>query len=355
MNELEKYKTTPLQKLGRYKSLIIFAVIMAVLPFLGFNQYGIHVLIMMLFWAYMATSWSVLGGKLGHFAMGNGIYMALGAYITGALYKYGNMTPWLGIILAGILSAVIAVIVSLPCFRLRGTYYSLATTAVLFIGKTLIVNNQFIFGLDFGGSLGFRIAYNKGFMNMAFKNKEPYYFIILGMFVIAMFVMISLNYNKTGYYFSAIKTNQEAAEAAGVNTTLYKCIGQAICTFFTAAGGGFYMMFIMFLDPSRILVYALSIEILLYAVVGGMATTWGPAIGAIILYPLSEVLRVTFSDTGSLSKAIYALIFMLVVFFAPQGVQPALAKLLDKIGVTGFFAKIKSKLFKKTAASEEVE
>lgn len=322
-NNLQSYKSTPKEILLRYKSLFIVGAILAVVPvILTGNEYLIHAGVMMLWWAYMATAWNIMGGLLGHFAMGNGIYMAIGAYVTGALFKYAGMSPWIGMIIAALITCVISCLAALPCFRLRGTYYALSTVALLFIGKTIITNEKYIFGIDFGAALGFRIPYVGGFANLQFVAKTPYYFVMLGLFLLAVALVITINYSKIGYYFGAIKSNQEAAEAVGVNTTRYKLLAQFICTFLTAVGGGFYVMFLLYLDPARVLQYGFSIEILLFAIVGGLGTVWGPAVGAFILYPLSEFMRVAFGDAGSLSKAGYALIFMLVVFFMPKGIFP---------------------------------
>lgn len=341
-NNLQSYKSSPKEILGRYKSIFIVGALLSLIPIaFGSSAYLVHTLTMMIFWAYMATAWNVMGGFLGHFAMGNGIYMAIGAYVTGALFKFGGVSPWIGMILAALITCVISCAVALPCFRLRGTYYSLSTVALLFIFRIIINNNKYIFGIDFGGPFGMRINFEEGFVNMHFVEKAPYYFIILGMLLLSIALLITLTYSKVGYYFSAIKTNQEAASAVGVNTVKYKLLAQFICTFLTAAGGGFYVMFILFLDPLRVMEYSFSIEILLYAVVGGLGTVWGPAVGAFLLYPISEILRVSFgSDVASLSKALYALIFMLVVFFMPKGVFPAMAGLVKKA------------LRKKTAAKE---
>ena len=332
MDNLQSYKSTPKDIFLRYKSLLIVTAILAVLPLaLGSSQYLIHAGVMMLWWGYMATAWNVMGGLLGHYAMGNGIYMAVGAYVTGALFKYAGMSPWLGMIVAALITCVISCLAALPCFRLRGTYYALSTVALLFIGKTVITNEQYIFGIDFGASLGFRVPYVGGFANMQFVNKEPYFYIMLALFALAIALVITINYSKVGYYFGAIKSNQEAAEAVGVDTTKYKLLAQFICTFLTAVGGGFYVMFLLYLDPSRVLQYGFSIEILLFAIVGGLGTVWGPAVGAFILYPLSEFMRVAFGDAGSLSKAGYALIFMLIVFFMPKGVFPWMAAKTNEI------------------------
>lgn len=346
MNTLQSYKSTPKEIILRYKALLIVTAILAIVPIaLGNYPYLVHAGIMMLWWAYMASAWNIMGGYLGHAAMGNGIYMAIGGYITGALFKYGGVSPWIGMIIGALITCVISCLVAMPCFRLRGTYYALSTVALLFIGRTIIINETTIFGINFGGAQGFRILFGEGgAASMLFSTKAPYYYIVLGLFFIIIALNITLNYSKIGYYFGAIKSNQEAAEAVGVATTRYKLLAQFICSFFTAIGGGVYMMLLLYLDPNRVLQYGFSIEILLFAFVGGLGTVWGPAIGAFILYPLGEGMRVAFNNAASLSKATYALIFILVVFFMPKGIAPWVGNKISQLK-----AKAKSKKTTKEA------
>ena len=141
--------------------------------------------------------------------------------------------------------------------------------------------------------------------------------------LIIIAVSIAIKRSKTGYYFSAVNTNQDAARALGVNATAYKLKAQFISVFFTAVGGGFYVMYIMYLDPTRVLSYSMSIQILLYAIVGGVNTIWGPVLGGLILYPINEGLRTVIGTSASgLSTALYGLLLMLVIYFMPKGVMP---------------------------------
>ena len=324
--------------LSAYGSILLVAAVLAIIPLFMKTQYKVQTLTMMLLWAYMATSWNIVGGSIGLFGLGNGVYMALGGYLTVTLHRYFNISPWIGMLIAAVVVATISCIITFPCFRLKGTYYSLSTVAVLMIGKTLITNNREMFGLVIGGAAGLKMPYRGGFANMQFVKKEPYFYIMLAFFVILLLVTTKIRYSKMGYYFSAIKANQDAAETLGVNTSKYKLYAQFIAVAFTAIGGAFYGELVLFLDPARILSYGFSLEIVLYAIVGGLGTLWGPAVGAFILYPVSEFLRVQFGDAGSLSKAFYAVIFMVVVFFMPQGIFPALKKL-----ITELFYKLKQK------------
>ena len=311
------------EDLKAYRSLLIFAVVLAVIPVFTSANYVIHTIIMMMFFAYLASAWNIIGGFAGQFALGNGVYIGIGAYIAVCLFKYNGITPWISLIIAGVISGLIGMLVSYPCFKLRGTYYALATAAVLHIVMIFMKNNNTVLGYETGGPMGIKLSWEGGFMNMQFVEKVPYYYIMLGLLVIIIAVSIYIKNSRSGFYFAAVNTNQEAAKSLGVNATAYKLRAQFLSSFFTAVGGGFYVIYIMYLDPTRVLSYALSIQILLYAIVGGVNTVWGPIMGGLVLYPLSEVLRTAIGTSATgLSTALYGLLLMLVIFFMPQGVLP---------------------------------
>jgi len=311
----------------RYKWLAAFAVALCIVPIFVKDQYAVHTLVMTLMFTFLASSWNILGGFIGRFALGNGVYIGLGGYITALLFKQNHISPWIGLIIAALVAGLLSMVLSYPCFKLQGSYYVLSTVAVLYVFQIIILNEQKIFGYETGASMGLRVPWRGGAANMQFEDKTVYYFIIAVLLVLAIGISIHIKNSKTGYYFSAINTNQEAAEALGVNTMRYKLKAQFISAALTAVGGGFYVMFIMFLDPTRVLSYSFSIEIMLYAVVGGIDTVWGPVFGTLILYPINESLRTALGTSfAGLSTAIYGLILMLVVYFMPRGVFPWLAE-----------------------------
>lgn len=314
----------------QYGALLIFAIIFALVP-LFVREYSIHMVIMMMFFAYLASAWNIIGGFAGQFALGNGVYIGIGGYIAAVLYKFVGVTPWVGLIIAGLIAGIIGMLISYPCFKLRGTYFALASAAVLYVVKLFMTANNTVLGFETGGSMGIKIAYEGGFWNMQFVHKTPYYYIMLILLVIVIAVSIFIKNSKAGYYFAAISTNQEAASSLGVNTTAYKLRAQFLSSFFTAVGGGFYAIYIMYIDPTRVLSYGMSIQILLYAIVGGANTVWGPVLGGLILYPLNETLRTAIGTQGAgISATLYGLLLMLVIAFMPSGVLPWISEKVNR-------------------------
>lgn len=311
------------QTIKRYKELFIFAVILLVLPLFINANYVIHMIIMTMFFAYLSSAWNIIGGFAGQFALGNGVYLGIGGYITACLLKYNGVTPWIGLLIAGMITGLLGMLVSYPCFKLRGTYYALSTVAVLYVAKIIMTNNVNVLGYNTGGPMGLRLSYIGGFGNMQFISKVPYYYIMVVLLIIVIAVSIIIKNSKPGFYLAAINTNQDAARSLGVNATAYKLFAQFLSSFFTAVGGGFYVMYIMYLDPMRLLGYSMSIQILLYAIIGGAGTIWGSVLGSVVLYPISEWLRTIIgTDASGLSIALYGLILMLVIYFMPKGVIP---------------------------------
>lgn len=305
-----------------YRILVVFAILLAVLP-IFLKEYTVHMVIMMMFFAYLSSAWNIIGGYAGQFALGNGVYIGIGGYITACLFKFNGVTPWIGLIIAGIIAGVIGMLIGYPCFKLRGTYYALATVAVLYVVRIYMTTTNTVLGYETGGSMGLRLSYKGGFANMQFVSKVPYYYIMLALLIIIIAISIYIKNSRTGYYFAAVNTNQDAARSLGVNATGYKLRAQFLSSFFTAVGGGFYVIYIMYLDPTRVLSYSMSIQILLYAIVGGANTVWGPIMGGLILYPASEALRTAIGTSAAgLSTALYGLMLMLVIVFMPRGVLP---------------------------------
>ncbi len=317
--------------------IFVLIVILSLLPLGLKSSFMVHTMIIILLNAYYAVSWNILGGFTGHFSLGNGAYIAIGGYVTGLLYTYNGITPWLGIIIGGVIAGLISLVISYPCFRLRGSYYTLSTMALLQVINIIVMSQPIILGYDTGGSRGMSVPWNGSFWAMQFVSKVPYYYIIVVLLFILMLASTYIKNSKTGYYFTAICTNQEAAASLGVPVLGYKLRAQFISAFFSALGGGFYCMFFTYLDPSRLLGASFSIEIMLLAVVGGMGQVWGPIAGAFIMVPISEYLRGALpTQLSGLPSVIYGAILMLVIFFLPTGLLDPIVKWVKKLWQKAF-------------------
>lgn len=305
----------------------------ALIPLFVTNNLAMQYIINMLIFAYFATAWNIIGGYAGQLALGNGVYVGIGAYVSTILFAYEGITPWIGMLAGGVIAALLALIIGSITFRLSGSYFALATVAMLHIIRLTFLSNNYMFGYHTKGALGISLPWRgNSIINMQFEEKAGYFYIILALLVAAGAFSYRIKTSKMGYYLQAINTNPEAASSLGVNVMGMKLKASMISAFMTAVGGSFYVQFLNVLDPSRILGYDMSVQILLFAIIGGKGTLWGPIIASLIMTPLQDVLRgIVGASISGLAQAIYGLVLMLFIYFLPAGLWPAIIKLYNKI------------------------
>ncbi len=322
---------------------MLLVMILAPLVFdLGLSRMSI--LISVLLYMYWASSWNIMGGYTGLFSLGNGIFIGVGAYMTGALYIYAGISPFIGVIIAGLLTGVFSLIIGYPTFRLQSIFYTLATFALLLVMKIIFMSFKTILGVETGGSDGFKFAAANDPINMQFSSKLPYYYIILALLVIVILVSYYISHSRRGYYFRAISANESAAASLGVNVLSMKMQAQFISAFFSAVGGGFYCMFINYVDPSKMFGVDLSINIMIMCVVGGANTLWGPVIGAGLLYTINRVVTMYApSSLNGLATLTFGVILMVCVFFLPGGLLPFMDEMKEKRAIARQKAALKKK------------
>lgn len=292
-------------------------------------QFGINILM----YAMAAAAWNIIGGYAGQLALGNGVYFGIGAFVSSVLFVYNGISPWIGMLIAGLIAGAIALVLGSITFRLKGSYYALSTVALLFVIKMLFTANTYILGYKTNGALGMTIPWTgESFANMMFLDKSWYYYIIFGLLIITLLISNYINKSKVGYYLAALNTNPDAAASLGVNVMGMKLLAGFVAAFLTAVCGTFYAFVIQIVDPARVLGYDLSVQIMLYAVVGGMGTLWGPVAAAVIMVPLNDLLRARLGSAMSgLSTVIYGLILCLIVYFMPDGIWGPISHLGDRL------------------------
>lgn len=310
---------------------VIILIVLLILPrFLSNFMLGLAILI--LFWAYLGESWNILGGYTGQFSFGHAAFYGLGAYTSTWLLVNLGVNPWLGMILGGLLAMTFGLFTGFLSFRygLRGPYFALATFAFAEMLRLIAVNWEVV-----NKSRGIQVPLCDcdSWLRFQFETtKMPYYYIILGMVIVAILVTFLIDRSKMGYYFKAIRENEEAAAALGVNPLRYKLIAMAISSFMTALGGTFYSQYLFFIDPGIVFGVHNSVEILLRPIIGGVGTVLGPVVGALVLTPLSEWTRFIirqppdflpflqpFQGRSGVDVMIFGFILMVVIIYLPDG------------------------------------
>lgn len=292
-------------------------------------QFGINIIM----YAMAAAAWNIIGGYAGQLALGNGVYFGIGAFVSSVLFVYNDVSPWIGMLIAGLISGVISLLLGFITFRLKGSYYALSTVALLFIIKMLFTSNTYILGFKTNGALGLTVPWTgESFLSMMFLDKTWYYYIIFGLFVITLLISNYIDKSKMGYYLAAINTNPEAASSLGVNVMGMKLRAGFASAFLTAVCGTFYAFVIQIVDPARVLGYDLSVQIMLYAVIGGRGTLWGPVLAAVIMVPLNDILRAQLgSSMAGLSTVLYGLTLCLIVYFMPDGLWKPISQFGNRL------------------------
>lgn len=312
--------------------LILVLLVVAILfPQIVAQPYFIQIAVTVLFYCYWSSAWNIIGGYAGQFALGNGVYIGIGAYVAVLFKQEGFGSPWIGMLLGAVVSVIFAFIVSKPCFKLSGTYFSLATVAFLHIVRYIVLGFNTIFGMKTNGGIGMMIPYTGRWQDMQFS-KTGFYYLVLVMLILILVVSNAIRTSKMGYYLSAIKTNQGAASTIGVNVPKYKMIAQCISACCLALGGAVYAHFLLNVSPYKVLGYDLSLEVMIYCVIGGAGTLWGPVFGAFILGIVNEFLRVQLgSNIAPLAAVFYGVALILIVRFAPGGLHQLGQMLINKV------------------------
>jgi branched-chain amino acid transport system permease protein len=225
-----------------------------------------------------------------------------------------------------LLAVAVSVVIGLPVFRLRGHYFAIATIALGEIAAAVASSWDFI-----GGASGLTIPFVRdangrptdSWVWFQFnQNKLPYYFIAFALMVLLALLTIWLDRNKAGFYFRAIKNDQDAARSLGVNALHYKLLALILSAGFTALLGSFYAQYLLFIDPDTTLALSLSILISLIAILGGVNTIWGPILGAFIMIPLGQLTRSQFGGSGrAVDLLLYGALIVLISVFQPSGLM----------------------------------
>ena len=313
----------------RYMVYGVLAAIALLLPQLFQNPYGLQVFILMFIYAGAAGAWHIGGGYAGQISLGHVAFFGIGAYTSTLLYTRFEITPWVGMVAGGLLAAVVAGLISWPCFRLRGPFFTLATLAFSEVLRLLCIWARPVTG----GSVGVSILFKPGFAAMQFYGKAPWYYLSLGLMILIVVISALIARSKFGAYLTALKEDHDAAEALGVHTAFYKICAIAISGFLTALCGTVYAQLMLYIEPSSVFPSTLSIQFAMLAVVGGSGTVWGPVLGSCIITPLNELLRGWLGGSmQGFNFVILGIGIILVVTFMPNGLVHAIGEGITKLG-----------------------
>ena len=313
--------------------LALVAVVAFGLPLVMQSATYLHILILLYFYAYLTTSWNLVGGFAGVLPLGHSAFVGIGAYASTMLYLQYGISPWLGMFVGGILAAVAGLIIGYPTLKMRGAYFALCTIAFAEGLRVMVENIDKLGPFKLNGPRGLQIPpLNVGFASFQFSSKVPYYYTILIMLVLVLALTHLIARSKLGYSLNAGGEEPEAAEALGVNVARCKLIAMLLSSFLTALAGTFYAQLTLFIYPKSVIGLDLSFEIAFIALIGGRGSISGPVLGALLLRPLSDFTRIYFGDKlPGLHLVIFGLALVLVMIFQPRGIQEPLSRFYNRM------------------------
>lgn len=278
------------------------ALAMATVPWWGsavLIQYGINALIL----ATLAQSWNIIGGYTGYPSFGNSVFYGLGAYGTAIAMAHFHLPFAAGLALGAALAVSFSLVLGLPVLRLRGHYFAIATLGLAEV-MTAIVSNLGIAGR------------NVGLVLPLLRGDALFFELALGLLLCATLTVAWLSRSRFGFGLIAIRENEEAATAMGIDATRYKALAFALCSVFAALAGGIHAYWITYLDPDSAFDIALNVKMIIMAVLGGPGTVFGPVLGALLLSGISEVLA---SRITSLASLFFGVVIVVAIVFMPRG------------------------------------
>ncbi len=294
----------------------LFILILLVYPWVVTNRYWMNLMITTFMFVSLGQAWNWVGGYAGQISFGHAAFFGLGAYTSTLLLTKWGVNPWLGMLAGGLVAIAVAFLIGWPVFRLQGHYFAIATIALGEILRIGFDNWQWV-----GGASGIELPIMESSLrNFQFFSKVPYYFIALALAALTYLISWWMVNAKVGYYLRAIREDQDAARALGVNPTKYKYIALMLSAMITAFVGTFYAQYILFIDPASTMALDLSILISLVAVLGGAGSFWGPLLGAFILIPINELTRSFLGGGGrAYNLIIYGALIIAIAVWQPGG------------------------------------
>jgi branched-chain amino acid transport system permease protein len=240
-----------------------------------------------------------------------------------------DLTPWLGMFAGAGLAAALGAIIGYLGFRfgLRGFYFVLLTVAFAEVCRILVSNID-----PLGGALGLYITFTGNPRQFQFQDQRVYYYIALALMLLATGVVALIERRRFGIYLGAIREDEAACEALGVNTFKYKMLAMVVSSALTGLGGAFYAFYLFTVQPNTVFGIPLSVEIIIRPIIGGAGTLFGPILGSFILTPLGELSRQYFGQSGlhGAHLIVYGVLLVSVVLFLPQGAYPYLRRLFKR-------------------------
>ena len=305
------------------------------------NRYAVDIMIRTFLWAGLALAWNIAGGYAGLISFGHAAFFGIGAYTSTILLLNYGVPPWFGTLAGALIAGCGGALLARVCARLRGPFFILSTLAAGEVVRIAALNWRTLTG----GSEGLEIAPVPSVVNMVFKSQWPYATIIVA-YMLAMFALsVWIEQTRYGYYLFATRDDEDGASAIGINPRHTRTAAMAVSAATAAIGGTLFAQYFLYLDPTHVISPDISFQFALICAVGGLGTASGPVFGALIIVPLSELLRGFLSQsTSGLHLVIYGIIVIIVILYFPSGVSGAISRVASRFSLAaGFSARVQAR------------
>ncbi len=280
---------------GRTYGLYLGGMVLLALPMLATlgDPYWLNIVTFTYLMAGLAAAWNIIGGFGGQFSLAHGVFFGMGAYLTAGGFLAWDISPWLMLPPAALLAAAVGALLSWPAFRLRGPFFAIVTMA--FNEVAFVLANYFE---DItGGPRGMQVSFRPGFANMIFLERWKSAALMFGFAAFVVLITVVLLRSRLGYYLVAVREDEDAARASGVNVLRTKLLGMALSAALTACGGGLFAMYLRFIDPPTLFsLLDVGLQFPLLTLIGGIGTIAGPLLGAALIVPAENWLRGALAD-----------------------------------------------------------
>ncbi|MBM3530587.1 MAG: branched-chain amino acid ABC transporter permease [Alphaproteobacteria bacterium] len=304
------------------------AVLLALVPFITASNAVLNFLVMAFLIALAGQGWNILGGYGGQYSFGHAAFFGTGTYVTAVLQVRYGMNAWLCFALGIAGGALVGAVIGGLSFRsgLRGSYFALVTLAFAEVLRIVASVAPIT-----GAGVGTLIKLDLRPEAFQFQSRAPFYWVLLALLVVSLILTRIIEDSRFGAYLVALRENEDAAKALGVDTTLVKLGAMTISAAITAAAGGFYAQYFLFVDAGIAYGPWISVEALLAPIIGGVGTVFGPLLGALVIRTLGELTKIVAGDAPGLDLVIYGSVLVAVVAFAPRGIAGLIERVRGRL------------------------
>ncbi|HWV40543.1 branched-chain amino acid ABC transporter permease [Pseudorhodoplanes sp.] len=307
---------------ARVAGVILLAALLCV-PFAVRSEFWLSFWLLVLMFAFLGQSWNVLGGYGGQFSFGHALFFGIGAYGTAVLQVRHGINAYVAGAMAVAIGALMGGIIGLLVFRyrLRGAYFALVTLAFAEVARILVASFQYT-----GSGFGILIPLSRSVENFQFADRRVFYLLAWVLVVIGSLIAIWLENSRFGAQLMAVRENEDAAQALGINIVRTKVLAIALSGGMAATVGVFYVQNYLFVDSHIAFGPAMSIEALLVCLVGGLGSVFGPLFGSVVLHAIGEAAKQATGNAPGLNLVLYGIILIVALRFLPNGIAGLFAR-----------------------------